>query len=238
MRVLFFCLWFFTFKGVWAFQWALPLSSVQQKEILEKVAPSLGHSFLTQPLALGLREGFQWAGSVKVLPLEGLKSLEKTDSSHELVYQWSFAKGLYRHVDVFFQSSAFMRKQSLQAHGLALKWAFFRGQRQDFVLSLFPHIQWSDFLDSLQSRVLGVDMVLSYHVFYLGSGLLRTDLQIPARNSKGENMTESGKKEESYALSYRVFGGLYKEFARYIFVSTQVSWHKKLSYSFKLGVTF
>lgn len=189
------------------------LSSSDRISALEILGFGTAGKNATNPYPLGGYLGVEMGFGMERLELENLSQLGTTSQEqNELLFPtFSFGKGLYGNIDLFFYFTPFLESISLSRFGGFLRWGFFQSKVWPTSLSLLVHAGNTNIDNKITTETYSYSFIGSYQLWdfalYAGIGELI---------SKGEfiggasGVTDTGNTEnEKVQKVFSIFGVSY-----------------------------
>ncbi len=223
---------------------SLPIPKNMTKAEQRTAAEILGYTtmpkILGNPYALGGYAGVEVGYSFEVLRTDELSRLgSKTRTQTETSYSiFSFGKGLYNNVDIFFQLTPFTQEESISNFGGQLRWGFFQAEYLPISLAFNLSANTSNFQNLIFSNNQGADLLAAVSVqdltLYTGIGHARTISHFVG-GVDGITVTGDTGIVDSSQIHY--LAGINIKLNQ-VFLALQLDRHTQETYSAKLGLRF
>ncbi len=214
------------------------LNAQEREKLVHTLGMNLSTKLLSAPFPLGGFPGYEIGINVEEIDLSSSTLLIQPS---KLRYpKFSFAKGLFNDMDLYFDFTPPLRQTTISQYGILLKWSFFQGKFLPIVWSLLVHNNTSNVDDSITSNSTGVEVTAGFSFerasFYAGVGQVKTISKFVGVR-EGSNFTDTGLAESLSVTHIHSLIGFTYAYSK-VFVSAQVDRYKEPVYSTKVGLRF
>jgi hypothetical protein len=234
-----------------AFDIPTGLSASDRREVIRTVGMNSAMKILSNPYPLGGYSGFEVGYSLEFINVRDVSRLGGTSVSSDSewrIARLTFAKGLYRDIDMSISFSPPSNGMRATDFGGALRWSFFQAEFLPINLSAVVNFNQMNFSDKFMNRNFGGDMIVGVNVdnfaLYFGGGMVEahgtfiggtgSDATVPAGDPElsGKEQTVVDKIQETHTVV-----GISLHYEN-LFAAAQVDRYVDAVYSLKVGLRF
>lgn len=200
----------------------------------------LAGKILANPYPLGGYEGYEFGVSAEFISLDPVASLGagSADKGDFTIYNLSFAKGIYRNVDIAIQFAPPFQQENISSYGVQGRWGFWESNYLPLVISAIVSGGGSNIQSLVTSNTISADLVVTMNMddlaLYFGGGQGRTITKFTG-GSDGLN-ADSLTHQVDILESHSLFGVSVK--VQRMFVAVQIDRYSETTYSAKIGYRY
>lgn len=217
------------------------LDSTDRSHLLEILGYGTAGKLNSNPYPLGGYYGIEVGLVFEFIDLENIDGLGSgADNNDQLIFPtFSFGKGLYGNIDLFFYFTPFLEDISVSRYGGFMRWGFFQSNNWPLNLSLLLHSGGANIDNKVSTETYSYSLVSSFHIWelavYAGLGELTTKGEFIGGGISG--VTDTGNTEsERLKKIYSLFGVGYVW--EIISVNFEVNHAHNTTYSLNLAFKF